>query len=78
MDIRSDFERWAEDEGICLERWDERYFDSDAQVAWEAWKAASERAAGIVIDEGSVIGSIGVAIVAEKIMKGNESPKSGD
>ena len=78
MDSGNDFERWAEAKGICVEKWNERYFDSDAQVAWEAWKAATERAAGIVIEEGPVIGSIGVAMVAEKIMKGNDSPKGRD
>lgn len=65
MSSREEFEKWFSGE-------QGKPYDGMYSFAKAAWQAATERAAGIVIEEGPVIGSAGVAIVAEKIMKGNE------
>ena len=74
MNSREAFEMYVEDgEYLALDRdASGEYLDRQAQAAWEAWQAATERAAGIVIEEGVVISSHGVAMAANKIREGNE------
>ena len=73
MSSREAFEKWAEGEGYRVVRNSQgRYDMPSTNCVWEGWKAATERAAEIVSDEGPVIGSAGVAVVVAKIREGNE------
>lgn len=74
MSSREAFENWAEKNGLKIDRvtGQEAYRRLVAQWSWEAWQAATERAANLVSAEGPVIGSAGVAVVVAKIREGNE------
>ena len=65
MSSRDDFEEWfAGEQG--------KPYEGMYDFAKAAWQAATERAAGIVVDEVSIIGNYCARIIAVKIIKGNE------
>ena len=53
MSSREAFEKWAKnDEYLSLDRDPSgQYRDRETQIAWESWKAATERAAEVCQDE---------------------------
>lgn len=74
MNSREAFEQWAVEVcDYCMDAGaDGDYLSDDTYDAWLCWKAATDRAAKIVSEEGPVIGSAGVAVVVAKILEGNE------
>lgn len=72
MSSREAFENSQGKDLSLATRNDGTYISVATSIAWDAWQAATERAANLVSDAEPIIGIVGVAVVVAKIREGNE------
>lgn len=75
MSSREAFEDWAKKEGYCVFRTRDGDYDTPTIYAWEAWQAATERAAEIAyghLDDAFLSGHGYATGVSEAVREGND------